>query len=108
MLKDELALYSKLTGKDGLNVPVGIIGAYLDGYERGKADAQPEPNWVPCSERLPEEQWLYLVTELEFERIEIDIRYFNIDGDNKFWSGWGDDPVLAWMPLPAQYTEDAQ
>lgn len=69
----------------------------------GKADAQPEPNWIPCSERLPEEQGLYLVTELEFERIEIDIRYFNIDGDNKFWSGWGDDPVIAWMPLPEPY-----
>lgn len=108
MLKDELALYSKLTGKDGLNVPVGIIGAYLDGYERGKADAQPDPHWIPCNKQLPEEQGLYLVTELEFERIEIDIRYFNIDGDNKFWSGWGDDPVFAWMPLPAPYEEDAQ
>ena len=42
MLKDEVALYSQLTGRDGLKVPVGIIGAYLDGYERGKADAQPD------------------------------------------------------------------
>lgn len=40
-------LYSKLTGKDGLNVPVGIIGAYLDGYEKGKVDAQPVI--VPCN-----------------------------------------------------------
>ncbi len=63
--------------------------------------------WIPCNKQLPEEQGLYLVTELEFERIEIDIRYFNIDGDNKFWSGWGDDPVLAWMPLPAPYKEEA-
>ena len=49
MLKDKLAL-SQLTGKDG-----EIIRAFLDGYERGKADAQPErivrckdcKHWIP-------------------------------------------------------------
>lgn len=42
MLKDEVALYSKLTGNDGMNTSISIIGAYLDGYERGKASAQPD------------------------------------------------------------------
>lgn len=42
MLKDDVVLYSQLTGEDGLNVPIGIIGAYLDGYEKGKASIQPE------------------------------------------------------------------
>ena len=42
MLHEEVELYSRLTGKDGYKTPIGIIGAYLDGYEKGKAEAQPE------------------------------------------------------------------
>ena len=49
MLKDKLVL-PQLTGKDG-----EIIRAFLDGYERGKADAQSEhiihckdcKHWIP-------------------------------------------------------------
>ena len=39
MLNEEVELFTKLSGRDGQNTPVGIIGAYLDGYEKGKADA---------------------------------------------------------------------
>jgi len=46
MLKDEVALYSQLTGKDALNVPVAIIGAYLDGYDKGKAEQQKTGKWI--------------------------------------------------------------
>ena len=46
MLKDEVALYSKLTGKDALNVPVGIIGAYLDGYDKAKAEQPKKGRWI--------------------------------------------------------------
>ena len=35
---EEVELYSRLTGKDGANIPVEIIGAYLDGYEKGKEE----------------------------------------------------------------------
>lgn len=35
MLRDEVELYSKLTGEDGWNVPIIKIGAYLDGYAKG-------------------------------------------------------------------------
>lgn len=31
------------------------VTTFSDGYDRGKADAQREPNWIPCSERLPED-----------------------------------------------------
>lgn len=51
MLKDDVILYSKLTGNDGLRTSIGIIGAYLDGYEKGKADA--EPRWIPVEQGLP-------------------------------------------------------
>ena len=35
MLRDEMELYSKLTGEDGTHVPIIKLGAYLDGYEKG-------------------------------------------------------------------------
>lgn len=62
--------------------------------------AQPEQRWIPCSERLPKEPGLYLVS-----------------GGSKTWfcefckifgvSGWinnvRDPEVKAWMPLPQPY-----
>lgn len=35
MLRDDVELYSKLTGEDGWHVPIIKIGAYLDGYYKG-------------------------------------------------------------------------
>lgn len=46
MLKDEVALYSQLTEKDALNVPVGTIGAYLDGYDKGKVEQPKKGRWI--------------------------------------------------------------
>ena len=71
MLKDEVALYSKLTGKDGSDVPVGIIGAYLDGYERGKADAS-ETTYRPGDHeryRASEEYFSFIPTAEETKEV---------------------------------------
>jgi hypothetical protein len=38
MLRDEIEKYTKLSGNDGWHTPIGIIGAYLDGYEKGLND----------------------------------------------------------------------
>lgn len=35
MLRDEVAKYTELSGNDGEHTPIGIIGAYLDGYDKG-------------------------------------------------------------------------
>ena len=35
MLRDEIAKYTELSGNDGEHTSIGIIGAYLDGYEKG-------------------------------------------------------------------------
>lgn len=50
MLRDTIALYTELSGNDGENTPIVIIGAYLDGYERGKAD-RPQGEWIEKVER---------------------------------------------------------
>ena len=35
MLRKEVDQYTKLTGEDGWHVPIMVIGAYLDGYDKG-------------------------------------------------------------------------
>lgn len=51
MLRDEIARYTELSGNDGLHTPIGILGAYLDGYDKGRADAQPKPDENTLSEQ---------------------------------------------------------
>jgi len=67
------------------------------------------PHWIPCSERLPENDGeLYLVTDyckmINRKRIHLSRCYMNREG---FWSevplGY---EVIAWMPLPQPYKED--
>lgn len=61
--------------------------------------AEPEQRWIPCSERLPEEEGRYLVTCSKIEWV--------VD-----WNIWRNKPkpswlweqgVTAWMPLPEPY-----
>ena len=35
MLRDDIEKYTELSGSDGWHTPIGIIDAYLDGYEKG-------------------------------------------------------------------------
>ncbi len=55
--------------------------------------------WIPCSERLPEENGNYLVTAIWNGKREVDMDYF------QFLCQWDDykDTVIAWMPLPEPY-----
>jgi hypothetical protein len=82
--------------------------------------AQPEQRWIPCSERLPEENGRYLVTrglkacDSLWNRVYI-LNYSDLMGLKKekiWWSGnvgksdfERHDNVLAWMPLPEPYKE---
>lgn len=38
MLHEEVTKYNKLTGEDGWMTPVIKVGAYLDGYDKGRKD----------------------------------------------------------------------
>lgn len=64
---------------------------------------EPEPRWISCSERLPEESGLYIVTNVGRWVEPVGTRYYNIRADGGFWSGHPSDKVLAWMPLPKPY-----
>ena len=61
--------------------------------------AQPKPQWIPCSERLPEKPGRYLATVEDLgSRAKVETALF--DGDD-FWEN-----VRAWMPLPEPYKGD--
>ena len=78
-------------------------------FEEWKADGFPcdeylsAQKWVPCSERLPEESGLYLVTVPSDRISKVHSRYFNECGEGSFWSGNSLSKVVAWMPLPSPY-----
>ena len=68
---------------------------------------QPE-RWIPCSERLPEESGLYIVTNVGRWVEPVGTRYYNIRADGGFWSGHPGNTVVAWMPLPEPYKEETE
>ena len=64
------------------------------------------PQWIPCEERLPEEEDSYLVTlrwEREPEEVDTDVLWYSpargFDTINAY-------TVIAWMPLPEPYEEE--
>jgi len=70
----------------------------------------PQPRWIPCSERLPEEDGFYLATcdgEIcgEDEPISSMAEF-----ENGKWVDDEDDYqcVLAWMPLPQPYKVESE
>ena len=86
-----------------------------DAYEQGWNDLQkciellpsahPEPQWIPCNERLPEKSGNYLVSgKWRSKPREMWICEFM---KGAFVSGWmnpAPNPVVdVWMPLPEPY-----
>lgn len=57
--------------------------------------------WIPVTERLPEKNARYLVTNSQWGYFEISINAW-IDGE---WLFPEEDPI-AWMPLPEPWEED--
>lgn len=61
--------------------------------------AQPEPHWIPCSERLPEKP-CYCLTSNEYGNVCDDF-YYGEDSFDK--ASKYNYEVLAWKPLPEPY-----
>lgn len=65
-----------------------------------------DTEWIPVSERLPEENGKYLVTEYDdlkrINRIDITLWSDSQTISNGFYSA---RDVTAWMPLPKPYEE---
>ena len=114
MLRDDIARYTELSGNDGEHTPIGIIGAFLDGYETGLKDIS-KREWIPASERLPEKEGRYLCTvgakyrkvrEMYYAPQEWmgksdKVTWRSIDGAYVY-----DWFIEAWQPLPSPYKSE--
>ena len=60
----------------------------------------PEQRWIPVSERLPEEEGVYLATGSIFKQVFVYTAYWN----GRFWDA--KPTVRAWMPLPEPDREE--
>lgn len=66
-----------------------------------KARYYREPQWIPCSERLPEKEGRYLVTNNRIGAWIVDFDFY--DSFNKKW--YYNQNVVAWLPTIAPYEE---
>lgn len=62
-----------------------------------------EPRWIPVTEKLPETDGIYLITDAScgYEDVRESFYYHNdVDYDDPYWDY---NNVTAWMPLPEPY-----
>ena len=93
----------------GYNHAISDIRAILKSFP----SAQPEQRWIPCSEGLPEEDYVLISkkpSKISGDKwcVAIAIRMTDPRSGKVNWrdTGFGviqDDKVLAWMPLPEPY-----
>lgn len=76
---------------------------YMGKTLREWIDAVKQTRWIPVSERLPEENGRYLVTNSAWGAMEVD------------WNAWVNGAWLypntkpiAWMPLPEPYKAESE
>lgn len=75
---------------------------------------QPEPHWIPCSERVPENDNEVLITVWDAEDDYVEV-YKGFYQGHEWWTQWchgcskikdepcGENIVIAWKPLPEPY-----
>lgn len=77
---------------------LGMVTAL--GYKHEKTAQQ----WIPCSERLPEEMGTYMTT--------IDYGEHGLATGQRYYYGrglkWNDECVIAWLPLPEPYKAESE
>lgn len=88
---------------EGDGISAGMVGAFMK-IIIDTTTADEQDKWIPVSERLPEEDGVYLVT-LEIENSEfIDMAMFIYSEkdccNNGFHKAY---TVIAWQPLPEPY-----
>ena len=83
-------------------IPLATVGGMVDAINHAPTIEPKREEWIPCSERLPEERLIVLVSLAEIYGLpSIGITYFN----NGKWEDALYREVTAWMPLPKPYGE---
>ena len=91
--------------------PLNILTEVRDRI-KALPSAQPGQRWIPCSERLPEDDTLMLVNYIDNrpEAMDIWIGWHEMENvwyiDGEAHSKEYGNEVIAWMPLPDPYKGD--
>lgn len=78
------------------------------------SSAQPEPQWIPCSERLPMVSGEFLVTLTDEDGEWVSTAEWNTTFGGRWQDVFIDDGyrdisnVIAWQPLPEPYREEGE
>ena len=93
----EISDFGRWKHSNGFNTALVAVQCDLD---KVPSVTPKQPGWIPVTERLPEKEGVYLVTDKTAYGAKISLRYWNIHEKDAFWSGFESDVVTAWMPLP--------
>lgn len=75
----------------------------IDSFDMVAKGIKQEPRWIPVSERLPEEEGLYLVTRRNTDDVATFIFRRTITSED-YWKRC----ATAWMPLPEPYKAESE
>ena len=98
---DAIALVNKETEREDLS---DEIRKYLFCDLRKKLwglDSRPQAEWIPCSERLPEEKEVVAIVIKQWDTSEIK-KGITYRVDHNLWVGFGrhNEACVWWLPLP--------
>ena len=118
-----MSLIERQAAIDAIEKESQVDGAY--GYMDTKSivdclndlpSAQPDPMWIPCCERLPEDKTAYYLATVANHGLSFtttlnnNVECVRWDYDRRkgqdSWHWCTERTVIAWMPLPEPYRED--
>lgn len=113
-LEQSLDDYCELNDEGKTAFRMAIAALELFGNAEQLPAAQQEQRWIPCSERLPENDNEVLITVWDAEDNYVEV-YKGFYQGHEWWTQWchgcskikdepcGENIVIAWMPLPEAY-----
>lgn len=107
LMEDINESLSAMTGI-GIAVDGDWLWAKLNDAIEHAPTIEPEPHWIPCSERLPAYGEDVLISIGGYCNVGHIVPVNKEEQYNWYFSGWYHFPndVDAWMPLPEPYKED--
>lgn len=106
-VQDDIDRVAKSLAKDAsIHIICEMAKLYLDGVKPTVEPKKSRGEWIPCSERLPEEDGKYMVCWCG--DWGVDICFADYSKCGKYWySRYGSEyrGITAWMPLPEPYKE---
>ena len=89
-----------------------VMGMYhFLGIDKLPSVTPKKEGWIPCSERMPENNGVYLVTiifDIDETESGRDVTKAYFCSQSKKWQYFSNDEVVAWMPLPEPYKAEME